>query len=332
MFLYKICGFFRKSMHNPISALCASNLASFVAKKLKIRRKQRIREVNVGQGKQKMADLSIADDDDILGMFFDEEFVPHAFVDILLTNALDEDEIQTQSISSSLLTRLDFYTKNLTKELENTIWNLDKLSQTLPMAWAPSRSSEESDKDDLSVYSTESLRSSKLEYYLDTLGSAVRALETGMKNVVEKIDEIDQQKDENNYVRRQLQSLVLIKERIEKTIYYLEQIKTIMNISKTKESVNAANVGKDISISDFRTSLRALENTIDESLTLTSGNEAKNQKNTDLIERIDSLSELKTLFKGLDKFFAEYVTFSESIKLKAQSYLATKDIDEELIS
>ena len=43
-----------------------------------------------------MVDLTITgDDDDILSMFFDEEFVPHAFVDILLSNALNEDQIQT---------------------------------------------------------------------------------------------------------------------------------------------------------------------------------------------------------------------------------------------
>lgn len=65
-----------------------------------------------------MVDLTITgDDDDILSMFFDEEFVPHAFVDILLSNALNEDQIQTQSVSSLLLTRLDFYTKNLTKRV-----------------------------------------------------------------------------------------------------------------------------------------------------------------------------------------------------------------------
>ncbi|EJS43715.1 cog7p [Saccharomyces arboricola H-6] len=277
-----------------------------------------------------MTELSIADGDDILGMFFDEEFVPHAFVDILLSNALNED--QTQSISSSLLTRLDFYTKNLTKELENTIWNLDKLSQTLSSAWASTRFHEEADKDDSSLYPTESLRSSKLEYYLDTLGSAVRALETGMQNVVEKINEIDQENDNNTNVRQQLQNLVLIKERIEKAIYYLEQIKTITNISTMKENGKAANGGRDLSINDFRTSLKALEDTIDESLTLASDKEAKDERNTDLLNRIDSLSELKSLFKGIDKFFAEYATFSESIKMKAQSYLSTKDIDEEILS
>lgn len=109
-----------------------------------------------------MADLTVADDDDILSMFFDEEFVPHAFVDILLSNALNEDQIQTQSVSSLLLTRLDFYTKNLTKELENTIWNLNKLSQTLPRTWVSTKYHEESVKDDFPLYSNELLRSSKL--------------------------------------------------------------------------------------------------------------------------------------------------------------------------
>ncbi|CAI4062068.1 hypothetical protein SKDZ_07G2490 [Saccharomyces kudriavzevii ZP591] len=279
-----------------------------------------------------MADLAVADDDDILSMFFDEEFVPHAFVDILLSNALNEDQIQTQSLSSALLTRLDFYTKNLTKELENTIWNLDKLSQALPRTWASSRAREGADKDEISLYSTESVRSSKLEYYLDTLAGAVRALEAGMQNVVKRVNEIDQEDDDNARVRQQLQSLVLIRKRIEKVTYYLEQIKTITNISTGKNNGNTVNVGRDLSINDFRTSLNALENTIDESLTFAIDNEARYETNTNLIKRIESLSELKSLFKGLDKFFAEYAIFSEGIKSRAQSYLSTKDIDEELLS
>lgn len=278
-----------------------------------------------------MVDLTITDDDDILSMFFDEEFVPHAFVGILLSNAPNEDQIQTQSVSSQLLTRLDFYTKNLTKELENTIWNLDKLSQTLPRTWASSGYHEEVDRDGSPLYSTESLRSSKLEYYLDTLESAVRALETGMHNVTEKLSEIDQENNDNTSVRQQLQGLMLIKGRIEKVVYYLEQIKTVTNISKTRENENTTNAGTDLSINDFRKSLKALEDTIDESLSLAIDNETKDETNMDLIRRIDSLSELKSLFKGLDKFSAEYATFSEGIKSKAQSYLSTKDIDEGLI-
>ena len=80
-----------------------------------------------------MVDLTITgDDDDILSMFFDEEFVPHAFVDILLSNALNEDQIQTQSVSSLLLTRLDFYTKNLTKELGHLLGITKKQNRTIP--------------------------------------------------------------------------------------------------------------------------------------------------------------------------------------------------------
>ncbi|AJS05692.1 Cog7p [Saccharomyces cerevisiae YJM1400] len=279
-----------------------------------------------------MVDLTITgDDDDILSMFFDEEFVPHAFVDILLSNALNEDQIQTQSVSSLLLTRLDFYTKNLTKELESTIWNLDKLSQTLPRTWASSRYHKEAEQNDSSLYSTESLKSSKLEYYLDTLASAVRALETGMHNVTEKLSDLDNENNHNTNVRQQLQSLMLIKERIEKVVYYLEQVRTVTNISTVREN-NTTSTGTDLSITDFRTSLKALEDTIDESLGSAIDNEAKDETNKDLIGRIDSLSELKCLFKGLDKFFAEYSNFSESIKSKAQSYLSTKDIDDGMIS
>ena len=183
-------------------------------------------------------------DDELLEMFFDEEFVPQAYVDIFLTTINSREINEVQTMSSSLLARLDFYTKHLTKELESTIWNLEKLSETLPGTWSTNTTTllakdDETSDDKLdqssTVLSTSSstnlIGASKLEYYLDTLGSAVRSLETDVSKVDDQLTELDIKYKDSDKAREKLSDLKTIKKRLNTVLEFFMQLKTILDLS-----------------------------------------------------------------------------------------------------
>lgn len=219
--------------------------------------------------------------DEILEMFFDEEFVPQAFVDILLTNKATEDLQSLQTISTNFLTKLDFYTRNLTIELENTIFNLEKLSETLPGTYSKYNNDKlnhdnninnhNSDilnasnlLNDLSINSTEKNNTnsinlknqkimgiSKLEYYIDTLGSSVKSLESDLNNVEKDINNL--KNNNNNYnnnsnktatndnsekILTKLNNLKIIKQRLNNVLNIFKELQKIMIISNDSSTDN----------------------------------------------------------------------------------------------
>ncbi|EDO17613.1 hypothetical protein Kpol_1061p38 [Vanderwaltozyma polyspora DSM 70294] len=272
---------------------------------------------------------SISQNDNILEMFFDNDFVPQAYVDILLSAAGSKDISQVQLVTSSLLTRLDYYTKHLTSELKSSIGNLEKLSGTIPITWSASNPSNTSSNSAMIANNDELVGSSKLEYYIDTLRSAVRGLEADMSKIDSRLKELDIKYQGDDNVIEQLENLVMVKGRLGRVTQCFEELRSIFEISySSKTSVND-NINDVITLADFKVSLKTLEETIDESLHGSSKTEKRNERNTELLNKIDHFIELKPVFKGLDNFYPVYMEFADNIKKKADIYLSTKDIEDE---
>ncbi|GCE99864.1 hypothetical protein ZYGM_003263 [Zygosaccharomyces mellis] len=276
-----------------------------------------------------MSPVSASGENEILGMFFDEGFVPQAFVDILLSNAANKDISQVQAASSSLLSRFDFYTRNLTKELEMTIQKLERLSETLPGTWSVKMDAADND-----LSSVSAVGSSKLEYYLDTLSSAVRVLEGDMAKINRQLDGLDNKYKTSNNIVNQLKNLEKIKMRLHKVLNLFTQIKSVLTISVTESDTSKVNAknddGTSITVGEFKDSLQVLEETICQSLTEVTDRETVMEKDENLLKNIHLFIELKPLFGGLHKFYPVYSQFVENIKKKTNEYLSTKDIGGEL--
>ena len=276
-------------------------------------------------------------DDKLLEMFFDESFVPQAFVDILLLNTASKDNKQLRQTAPALLSRLDFYTRHLTSELENTIWNLERLSDVLVGTWNMPSSSEEDSKVANTGSSTEPealLGASKLEYYLDTLSNAVRTLKNDTSKVDERLHGLDEEFKDGMDVIEELRNLQTVKERLNDVMQYFTQVKTISEISRSNADGSPrgnqkGTEGHSISLKDLEVSLRTLSETIGEALLESSKQESSMEKNTGLLHKIDQLVKLAPLFKGFDPFYKVFIDFSNNILKKREEYLEGKDINEE---
>lgn len=267
-------------------------------------------------------------DDDILEIFFDQSFVPQAFVDILLSNAADHGLSQAQTVSSSLLSRLDYYTKNLTRELESTVRKLENLSEALPAAWA---ADVDAASEGSGMLSRSNLgRPSKLEYYLDTLASAVRTIDSDMAKVGDQLDELNHRYESSEKTAEKLRKLELIKERLQKASQNFTTIKNILDIANVSNDRNLSDSSLTISVSDFKSSLKTLQDTISQSLVESSNNESALEKNQELLDKIDLFIDLRPLFKDLSHFYTPFSEFAEVIKGKARDYLSSKDLGAEI--
>lgn len=281
--------------------------------------------------------------DNVFDMFLDEDFVPQAYVDILLSN-IDTDSLhQLQALSSGLLTKLDFYTRSLTNELETSIWNLEKLSETLPGTWSASSSrdyltndnSERTDNEksvpamSSSSYLVDQREVggvSKLEYYLDTLGTSVKSLESDLNKVEVELTELNERngddQDKSRQVVKNLKDLKLIKTRLCEVLTIFTTLRDIMVISDAdvtqKKSAEAI---RTFSFDDFKLSLSTLQETIEQTLEKSSREEDSSTVNNNFLLKIEQFAKLTPVFKGLDRFHDEYERFAKAILQSSNKYL-----------
>lgn len=268
-------------------------------------------------------------DDEILGIFFDQSFVPQAFVDILLSNAAEHGLSQAQTVSSSLLSRLDYYTKNLTRELESTVRKLENLSGALPSAWAANVDVNNEESGPLSKPNFG--RPSKMEYYLDTLASVVRTIDSDMTKIDGQLEELNHKYMSSEKTAEKLRKLEVIKGRLQKASQNFITIKSILDIAVISQDKKLSGSQLTISISDFKSSLKTLQDTITQSLMESSNKESASEKNQELLDKIDLFVDLKPLFKDLEMFNPVFVEFAEAIKGSARDYLSTKDLERDFI-
>ena len=271
------------------------------------------------------------DKDEILEIFFDENFVPQAFVDILLSSTKAQDQCQLQHTSSALLSRLDFYTRHLTSELESTIWNLEKLSERLPGTWDEGAVQKSVGSDDVNSIAERYIDSqmsgaSKLEYYLDTLGSAVRSVESDIQMVDNDLSQLNEQFTDDTDVIEQTKQLELVRGRLNDVLKMFRLVQSICGISGS-DATKKQQDGQNVSLEDFKLSLSTLAETISESLNKAQSEESAGERNAPLLDKVDNLIRLAPMFKGLGQFYDVYEEFSNNISKESQRYLRTKDIE-----
>ncbi|CAD1785387.1 similar to Saccharomyces cerevisiae YGL005C COG7 Component of the conserved oligomeric Golgi complex (Cog1p through Cog8p) [Maudiozyma barnettii] len=271
--------------------------------------------------------ITSTEKDEILEIFFDENFVPQAYVDILLSTTRAQNKHQLQHTSSSLLARLDFYTKHLTSELEKTIWNLEKLSERLPGTWDSNTNRDEQSSSNEDQYMSSQISgASKLEYYLDTLGGAVRSVETDVERINKELATLDGKFKDDTDVIEKSKKLELIRNRLNNVLNIFVQLRSILGISQSSDS-NSKETIKNVSLENFTLALHTLEETITESFAESLKNESAKERNIDLIAKVDQFIRLTQLFQGFTQFHEIYAKFADNIAKASQKYLSTKDID-----
>lgn len=258
-------------------------------------------------------------DDGIFEMFFDKDFVPQAFVDLLLTNDEAQDLQQIQTVSSTLLSKMEFYTKQLNKELQSTVSDLEGLTDSLPGTWTSGSK--------IGAGSSTS-GVSKLEYYLDTMESAVRALQLDLDQVEGKLNTLDVIPENGDDVIQRLRKLQTTKSRLHAVLEFLKILQSITNTSIVNESEDNNYIESNfssVSLEDFKNSLHGLEINIYTSLEENNTKALSHNQDGELINKIRMFTDLTPLLEGLSNFHTPYLTFVKNIKTQTQKYIDPND-------
>lgn len=229
-----------------------------------------------------------------LAMFFDQDFDPINYVNVLfqsLTNSGPQHPNQMYSTrnlneitnkSSNLITRFDYYTNELSKELNEKIEILNKSNNFM-------LSIEDNGKIKENDYNT-----SRLQYYINVLNNSIISLQT---EVLEISNNTNQNSKNNARSLEKLTQFKLVKENLMKVLKALEIVK---NILKDQD------IGL-IKVSDFQNALDLLDDTISKQIDNTNNDTGK------VSEHIEELIALLPMFKGFTNFFPIYNNFTNKL-------------------
>lgn len=243
-------------------------------------------------------------------MFFDEEFVPQAYLDILLSS-VDRPLNELQQISASLLYRLEYYTGVLTKDLEDTIRRLQKPAELLNYSVT---------SDDIG-----NMKTTRLEYYMDTLANSVQSLEVDVGKINTELAQLDASYETSTQSVAKITQLELVKSRLQDVLSVFQQLQIILRISVGEKEGALQNVD----VNEFTVALDTLRDTIIKKLEECLESETATEKNDELLSRIDSFTALKVVFKGFNKFYPVYLQFANKIQKAKEHYLSQK-VDENI--
>lgn len=275
-------------------------------------------------------------DNDVLTMFFDENFVPHDFVDALFTSSLaqptldNSDEFASpraiqglQGKFSSLLTHLDYYTNELTRQFEDKMKNLENSSSIIS----------QSDGDDTSKGIT------RLEYYVGNLSSSLNSISRDLKHANEEVAQVTEQStfQKTEVSVADLQQMIHIREGITKVIDVFERVRSLVASSTESDAKNldqlAPTGGKPVDIDEpltvsaeaFQSALSLLKELILEQV---SAERRKAQEDpdtytepkADFVSILDGMIELDPFFRNMSKFSQPYTHFVEFLQKEKQRY------------
>ncbi|SCV00487.1 LANO_0F07118g1_1 [Lachancea nothofagi CBS 11611] len=247
-------------------------------------------------------------EDEILKMFFDDKFVPLAYLDLLLSpNGLPLSNLQ--SVSSSLLSRLDLYTDRLTGELESTIQRLRRPTELLSYKNAHFQGE----------------GTTKLQYYLDTLSTSVKDLKENIARVNTQVEDIKLNSRESTKTAETLRDLNLIKARLTQVSKCFEDLRSIVIASF--EGIGEDEIPQTVSLSDFKASLKVLGDLLCSEFIRSQATESARTRNDELLNRVQNLAELRPAFRSLTKFSLAYDEFVSRIRNEAETYIQKKDMD-----
>lgn len=285
--------------------------------------------------------------DELLSMFFDDEFVPHAYLDAVyaqsaassggnnLTNLKYIQQLQERS--AILLTHMDYYTNELTNELESQISKLYNCNSIVSYSYDASAKG--------SIGPSNNLKpTTRLEYYIDSLSISIHSLNDTIAAIGTKLKENKDQDSEGPF--KGINKLLLLtkaKQNLLEVQNALETIKSVVSIaydeskSNTKKSRVAPTGSKSndeltiqITPSELQESLNVLSETIVEQLKNRLKTEDEFQVDKELLQKVDDFCDLLPVFKSLGEFNTVYSVFAKTIKSKKDEYLETKSLDDEL--
>ncbi|SCU82416.1 LADA_0C05116g1_1 [Lachancea dasiensis] len=216
-------------------------------------------------------------DDEILEMFFDEQFMPLAYLDLLLSP--DGPLGETHSMSSSLLSRLDLYTDRLTSQLESTVHNLRKPTELL------SYTGVHTDLGD----------TTKLQYYLDTLSNSVKDLKGDIETVNVQLSNLKVENAESIRTTEALHDLNLVKSRLLQVSKCFEDLRAIAIASF--EGVGKDEIPQIISSNEFKRSLKQLQDLLCTEFEESLSRESSQSRNEDLLRKLKNYEDLRPTFK-----------------------------------
>lgn len=286
--------------------------------------------------------------DELLSMFFDDEFVPHAYLDAFFSNDLNSTNLKNSSNiqslqhrSSLLLSNLDFLTNELTNDLESKIDKLYNSNSIISYSYNNTNNNETS---------TSKLKpTSRLEYYIDSLLISIQSLNEIIESIQHKINTIKSNSTTTSETVQTLINLSISKTNLFKVLKFLELIKSIVDISHddttssipttnkfapTTSSKTAYSNTPEIIITptEFQNSLNILKDTIQEQFLLKSAKELENQIDLEFLSKVNNFINLLPIFKNLNTsgsgFFNIYNDFVKKISKSKQDYLNGKKIDD----
>ncbi|CDK26481.1 unnamed protein product [Kuraishia capsulata CBS 1993] len=268
---------------------------------------------------------------DALEIFFDDNFVPHAFLDSLFLSSLPSRTIKAnpsvrslqtlQTKCSSLLAHLDYYTNELTDDLESKIEDLQQSSSVISYSYKR--------RTDVPQKGSDLNGVTRLEYYIDTLSSSINSLFQDLESVNLKLTEI-QNESSSKTTLADLAKLVTVKKRMNLVLTVFQTANAIIHTSSlvqenSSSSVKAAPTGGDdddmgipVSVEAFESSLNILEETIIEEF---QREKQADEINSSLIGKCDSMIELLPIFKSLTHFAAPYAGFVKFLEAEKAKYL-----------
>lgn len=252
-------------------------------------------------------------DDDMIEMFFDAEFEPQTYLNMLLSSSsvsrLDREgesqqslsTIQTlkslQPITNALIKKFDFYTTNFTKEYERNVSTLE---------------------DPINDIIVSGSKKTKIEFYLETLNSSISSLGSEVQKLEAQIAQNngDLAKDKQKGFLGDLKSLETIKTRL---------LNVLDCFIKINEAINREDQHQ-VSVQDFKENLLSYQKQLTgdlRSLPTWSENES-----AEFIKQVRHLIELKHLFRGFDLFYPVYMEFSQALKKEVNDYLVRSGTQE----
>lgn len=272
--------------------------------------------------------------DELLSMFFDDDFVPHAYLDAVYAQVTprgvnpwkDPKYIQQlQHRSSVLLSHLDHYTNGLTNELESQISKLHTANSIVSYSYEPTEQSKLKP-------------TTRLEYYIDSLSISTNSLDDSIKSIEAKIHGLKFEAPETE----KLLLLTHAKTNLLKVQKSLETVKSIVEItydsnqptvSKTRVApTNTRSSMADICITptELSSAVDILSETIIDQLNERQKTETEYEIDRGLLTRIEDFCALLPVFKNLGEFYTIYSEFAKKVQSEKESYLKTKALDDEL--
>ncbi|CCH58694.1 hypothetical protein TBLA_0A09060 [Henningerozyma blattae CBS 6284] len=148
-------------------------------------------------------------DHSLLDIFFDKDFLPQAYIDILLNQQELLDFEKNEVIINELIGELNKYNREISRELNENILKIESLCK-------------EDDNNE---------GSNKIEYYMNSLSSSVRNIEQDFN----KLDVLAQEPAEATTGIDGIKEYDLIKSRMNEVI---ENLQEVQNIFQTKNLGN----------------------------------------------------------------------------------------------